>query len=308
MTIWPLVVWVPWIIPLTLFPQNTGKEHLVQALTLERQGQYAQAVGILQPIATSGNLSPSELDRIWTYIGYARQEQGNFQDAQRAYELAIQIARTLPNGSGDYPTALDNLADLDQARGDLRSASRLERSALHLFQEDGNRVGTAWALTHLSVLELTRRHEKNASRYLQRAAQEAQAAPQLGRDYYSSLASANAWLAELEGDSLTAIVEYRRSIALLTCSRCAQLGWQDVLLGKAYAENGQLAEASETMRLGLTILASTAGEEAPKYLAAKIAYEHVLDRTEQHSRSVGLKMSAQKEPSTLDSGSVQNMR
>jgi tetratricopeptide (TPR) repeat protein len=300
MNIWPLTLCVLLIIPLNVFPQSTVQEQLRLALRLEGQGQYARAISILEPIATSGKVSRSEIDRIWTYIGYARQEQGNFEGAQGAYEKAIQVARTLPKGTGDYAAALDNQADLDQARGDLRSASRLERRVLQLFQESGNHACAAWTFTHLAVIELTRRHEQSASRYLQRAAKEAQSAPQLGKDYYASLASANAWLAELEGDPLTAIVEYQRSIASPACSNCAPMGWQEVLLGKAYADSGQLSEAQKTMRLGLTILAGTAGEHTLKYLAAEIAYAQVLDETGQHSQSAALKMSAQRELTTLD--------
>ena len=295
-----LILCFLWIVPLSLCAQSTIPEQLQQALRLERQGQYAQAVSLLQPIAESGNLSSSETDRIWTQIGYAQQEQGNIEAARRAYEQAIQLARTLPASMGDYPTALDNLADLDQAGGDLRSASRLEHSALRLFQKSGDHAGTAWALTHLAVIDLTRKDDRGAQRELERAAKEAEGAADLGKDYYASQASAIAWLAELEGDPLTATAEYRRSIVLQSCSNCALTGWRYVLLGKAYAESGELALAQMTMRSGLTILASTAGEHAPKYLAAELAYARVLDKTGAHSQAAALKISAQKELNILD--------
>jgi tetratricopeptide (TPR) repeat protein len=208
----------------------------------------------------------------------------------------------MPSGDIDYATALDNLADLTQARGKLRSASRLEKKVLHLFLQNEDHVGAAWTYSHLAVIELTRKHSQNAERYLQRASEEARLGPQPGGDYDAAFYSARAWLSELEGNPLTAVSEYQRSVALQFCKDCLLTGWTCVLLGKAYSETGRLALALETMRHGLSILSSTDGQHTPRYVAAEGAYAQLLDESGGHSQADVLEMSIRGELSKLHDG------
>lgn len=285
-----------WIFSVALCAQNKTPEQIEEACNLEDSGNYDGALALLTPIITSGDASGPRLAQIWAYAGYAYQEKGAFGDAQHAYEQAARIASSMPSGKVDYATALDNLADFTQARGKLRPASRLEQKALHLFLQNKDHAGAAWAYLHLAVIELTRKHSRNAERYLQLASQESLQKPRPGGDYDAAFYSARAWLSELHGNSLTAISEYQQSIALQPCKDCVLSGWTYVLLGKTYSETGQLALALETMRHGLSILDNTSEQPTPRYLAAKSAYAQLLDELGGHGKATLLGMSIRTEP------------
>jgi hypothetical protein len=60
-------------------------------------------------------------------------------------------------------------------------------------------------------------------------------------------------------------------------------GWNYLLLGQSHAEAGQLTTALEEMRQGIAALDRMLGHQNPRYLAAEMAYSHVLDATGSHT-------------------------
>lgn len=296
------------VFPLALLAQSGSKEQIQHALLLEHKGQYAQALEIFRSLVGSNQIETLETGRIWTYIGYAYQEEGDFNNAQTSYERAMNISKNLPSDVAGYATAIDNLADLYRTTGKLKIASRLEQKSLHLFEKSKNHTGAAWAFLHLAVIELTRQHQGSAERYLNSASKQASLTHDLNKDYYASFYSEMGWLSELDQSYLMAIAAYQRSIMLQDCEGCMLTGWTQILLGKAYAENGQLPLASENMRKGLSILEHTVGQHSPKYLAAEIAYARILDQSGDHAQSIALQTAAQKELSSQNHEQCRNCR
>jgi tetratricopeptide (TPR) repeat protein len=276
----------------SIWGQSAVDEQIQGALLLEQKGQFPQALALLQPLASLQQLSAVQAGKIWTGLGYACQEEGDWARAGKSYEEAVRVLKEQPSGKADYATALDNLAGWYRATGDRGAAIKLERAALRLHQEADDHAGAAWTLVHLAVVELTRKRKSDAQQYLDAAEKEVSLTTSIGNDYRASLYSAEGWLAALEGNNLTAIFDYSQSLALQPCKDCMRAGWDYVILGKAYANDGQISAGLENMRKGLAILSDTVGQHSSMYLAAEIAYADVLDSEGEHAQSKELRNAA----------------
>jgi tetratricopeptide (TPR) repeat protein len=297
----------PWPVPYLLLAlcsclwgQNHPQERLQQANDFEQRGQFELAVETLRPLAASHQIGAADAGRMWILLGYAYQEQSDFTNARDCYLRAARIYRGQPSDKAGYAAVLDNLADSYRAAGNLRVALKFEKSSLEQFGEAGDHAGAAWAWMHLAVIELTRKHQFEAQRDLEKADEEEQLALNRSDDFIAALDSTKGWLAELEGNTSTAIINYTQSVAFRRCKSCMLTGWQYVLLGKAYADDGQVTAGLNNMRKGLTILGDTAGLHSRRYLAAQIAYAQVLDASGERAESAALKVAAERELHALD--------
>lgn len=286
--------------------QNTVDEEIQNAMLLAQNGQFRQALSVLQPLASLQGLSAIQTGKMWTVMGYAYQEVGDLARAGMFYEQAVRVWKERSSGAADYATALDNLADWYRAAGNRSAAFKLERTALRLHQQAEDHAGSAWTLIHLADLELARKRKSDAQRYLDAAEKEVLLAPNIGNNYLATLYSSKGWLAELEGNTLTAISYYSQSLALQPCKGCMLAGWDYVLLGKAYSNDGQLNAGLENMRKGLTILSDTVGQHSPTYLSAEIAYAEVLDSSGEHAESKTLENAARVELSSFSNAKPQS--
>jgi len=283
----------------SVWGQNTVDEEVHEAVALEQKGQVQQALVILQPLVVLRQLSAVEAGRVWTALGYGYQEEGDLAKAGKAYQQALRVLKEGPSNKTDCATALDNLADWYRTTGDQRAAIRMEKIALRLHQEDQDHAGAAWTLIHLANIELARKDKAAAQDYLDAAEKETLLTPKIDDRYLASLYSTKGWLAELEGNTLTAIFDYNQSLSFQPCQTCMLAGWDYVLLGKAYSSDGQLTAALENMRRGLAILGDTIGQHSSAYLAAEIAYAEALDSSGEHAESVKLKNAAKIEQSSF---------
>jgi hypothetical protein len=67
-----------------------------------------------------------------------------------------------------------------------------------------------------------------------------------------------------------------------------------MLLGRAYADSGDLRSAQANMQTGLTILDHALGQKNPKYFAAEMAYSRVLDQLGSHVEAAQISAAAEK--------------
>jgi tetratricopeptide (TPR) repeat protein len=283
-----------------LWCQNDARQQLQRANSLEQNGQFEQAVDILRPLALSRQLTAAETGRAKILLGFAYQEENDLANARNAYEQAVRLFRDEPSQKADYATALDNLANWFRVTGSLRAAKKLDKNALEQYEEAGDHAGAAWSSLHLAVLELTHKRQIDAELDLDKADNEAELVQNRDDGFFAALYSAKGWLAELKGQSRTAIFDYTQSIALRDCKTCVLTGWEYALLGRAYANDGQLSSGLSNLRKGLAILGDSPGPRSRRYLAAEMAYSQVLDEAGEHAESAAVKSSAENESIVLD--------
>jgi hypothetical protein len=137
---------------------------------------------------------------------------------------------------------------------------------------------------------------REAHKCIARSIAESQRATNITPDETAALTATEASIAELDGDPHTAISDYQHSLALWKQShedQHPQTGWLYVLLGGAYLQAGDTADARQTTSRGLTLLEASSGRQSPRFLAAELAYAKVLDASGAHDEASRLRNEAQ---------------
>ena len=279
------------------FGQLDPHAALHEALVLENRGSFEAAAKVARDAIDSRQLSGNELGRGYIILAVACQGAGDLASAQIAFDRALQVLENDRGHPEDYASALENYAGLYNELGRLDDAVPMWRKAFDLRQRIRDHTGTALSLTRLAQAALARNHIREGLRYLQRASNEANAAPDFTDDDKALVLETQGWLALAEHLAPAAIAAYQRALELVERSRGEQhwlAGWEHTLLGKAYAESGDFRNSLANMQIGITILDHALGENNPKYFAAELAYARVLDQFGLHAEAVRMRAAAEK--------------
>jgi hypothetical protein len=286
-----------WLLRTPTFGQPNPHMVLHHALVLENRGSFETAAKVAKAAIDSRQLSGNELGRGYIILAVACQGAGDLANAQIAFDHALQVLEHDREHPEDYASALENYAGFYSELGQLDLAAPMWRKAFHLRQRIGDHTGTALSLTRLAELALLRNRVREAHRYLHKAANEAEASPDLIDDDKAFFFETQGWLAMAEHHAPAALPAYQHALELVERSRGEQhwlAGWEHMLLGRAYAESGDLRSAMANMQTGLTILDHTLGQKNPKYFAAELAYSRVLDQFGLHSEAAQVRAAAEK--------------
>jgi len=275
-----------------LSAQANPQEPLHEAYVFEKQGQFDKAIAIAKERIDSGGVSGVELGRAWNVLGVVYTQQGRLMEARNAFERSLQIFGQEPRFVTDYAAALQNYGELYNDSGETAVAGKMWRRALDLLQQSGDHAGIARSLTYLAGLALAQNQIPNARKYLQSVAEEMKLTHDLSDDDLAFIYETQAWLARAEGHLSAAIAGYQRSLEL--CKRIYgdghwKTGWDYMLLGKAYAQSGDIEKGFVNMRDGLGIMEQALGRKNPRYFAAQIAYAAVLDQAGLRERAAQLR-------------------
>jgi tetratricopeptide (TPR) repeat protein len=286
-----------WLLRMPTFGQSNPQTVLHDALVLENRGSFETAAKVAKAAIDSRRLSGIELGRGYIILAIACQGAGDLANAQIAFEHALQVLEHDREHPEDYASALENYAAFYSELGQLDVAAPMWRKALRLRQRIEDHTGTALSLTRLAELALVRNRVREAHRYLQKASNEAKLAPDLIDDDMAFFFEAQGWLAFAEHHAPAAVAAYQNALGLVERSRGEQhwlAGWEHMLLGKAYAESGDLRRSLANMQTGLTILDHALGQKNPKYFAAELAYSRVLDQVGLHTEAAQMSATAEK--------------
>jgi|SRR5580692_7509387 tetratricopeptide (TPR) repeat protein len=280
----------------TLAQMNPDKL-LQDALVLENRGSFETAAKVAKAAIDSHQLSGVELGRGYIIFAVACHGAGDLTNARIAFEQALQVLEHDREHLGDYASALENYAGLYSELGQLDVAAPMWRKAFHLRQSTGDHAGTALSLTRLAEYALARNRVREAVLYLQKASDEAKASPAVIDDERAFIFETQGWLAIAEHHPRAAVEAYQHALELVERSRGRQhwlAGWEHMLLGKAFAESGDLSSALANMRTGLTILNHELGQRSPKCFAAELEYSRVLDQSGSHAEAAQMRAAAEK--------------
>ena len=287
-----------WLLRIPTFGQINPHTVLHEALELENRGSFEPAAKVAKAAIDSRQLTGNELGRGYIILAVACRGAGDFANAQISFEHALKVLEHDREHPEDYASALENYAGLYSELGQLDVAGPMWRKALALRQTIGDHRGTALSLTRLAELALARNRIREANQYLQKASNEVKVSTtDLMDDDKAFFFEIHGWLAIAEHHAPLAVVAYQYALELAERSRGGQhwlVGWEHMLLGRAYAESGDLGSALANMQTGLTILDLTLGQKNPKYFAAELAYSRVLDRFGSHAAATQIAKAAEK--------------
>lgn len=293
--LWTFLLPMPLTIVLSASAQTDLQQRLQAAAQLYWQSHFEEAVELAKPIVESRQLTETERGRGWTVLGSAYQHQGKFQEAMTAYENALRILEKRAEDAADYASTLSAFGTLFRDMGQFDAATQLELRALQVDQKINDHGGAAAACASLADLELGLKHTRKAQVWLDKAIQESKLSPSLDEDFYAFVASSQAWLAELTGNTRGAIAGYEKEIEYLThrySEQTLQVGWAYMLLGKAYHKDGNVNDALINMRKGCAILKQL-GPDNPRYLLAQVEYAEALRSAGMHAEAVQTKREAE---------------
>jgi tetratricopeptide (TPR) repeat protein len=292
--------WTPltlWLLLLPAFGQVNPHQALQDALVLENRGNFVSAAEVAKGAIDSGELRGNELGRGYIILAVSCQGAGDMRNAQAAFERSLQVLEHARQHPEDYASALENYAGFYIELGQLDVAAPMWQKALHLRQSIGDHPGSTLSLIHLAELALTRNQVREGHQYLQEASDEAKIATDLLDEDRALFLETQGWLAILEHHARAAVPDYQQALELLEHSRGGQhwlIGWEHMLLGRAYGETGDFGRALANMENGLTILDHALGRKNPKYFAAELAYSRVLDQVGLHSKAGQMRTAAEK--------------
>ena len=148
-----------------LWCQSNAENPLEEAKRLDQQGQFTKAIEEVLRIMNSRHLSDSQLSRAFVLLGYAYQEEGEFKQAQRAYERALPLLQKHQAPSDEYAEALESLADLYMKMGNAKAAVKLGRQALGIYERTSQHASVARACRNLAMWELSEGRRKDGSKF-----------------------------------------------------------------------------------------------------------------------------------------------
>src|ERR1700733_2317699 len=247
-----------WLLRIATFAQLNPQTVLHDALVLENRGSFETAAKVAKAAIDSRRLSGNALGRGYMILAVACQGAGDLANAQIPFDHAVQVLEHDRAHPEDYALALESYAGFYSELGQLDVAAPMWRKAFHLRQRIGDPTGTALSLTRMAELALARNRVGEAHQYLQKASDEAKASPDFTDDDKALFFETQGWLADTEHHVPAAVAAYQNALELVERSRGEQhwlVGWEHMLLGKAYAESGDFRSALANMQTGLTILA-----------------------------------------------------
>jgi len=134
---------------MTVWVQENLSKQLHQPFFLEEQGQFDKAIQILQPLVDSGAFTGSDLGKAWTLLGVAYKEQGQFEQAQHAYEQGLQIFERDTRYAANYASTLECFAALYRAMRQEQDAIKLGLKAAAIDTQPGDYAGVTRIYTDL---------------------------------------------------------------------------------------------------------------------------------------------------------------
>lgn len=290
-------VWIFLLIVAGVAPRIWGQEdvqrQLYQFALLERQGQFASALQGLQPLAGSSVLSRIDQGRAWTLLGYAYKETGQFQLAQAAFEKALNALQGDTQHLADLGNALDFFAAFYQTIGQPQAAGKMWSKALDIFQQEKDHRSMAKTYANLAAVALEQKHIRKAKTLFSRA--EAEMTSDLTDDDRAFISDIQGCIDDKTKHTPEAVDDYERALEFWKKGHGDEhpfTGWRYLLLGNAYAANGNLDQAVTTMHHGLTIMDRTAGSQNPRYLSGEIMYARILKKYGKRAEAAQLKAEA----------------
>ena len=274
--------------------QNSGLEYLSQLL---HQNQLPQLIQAANSLLENGKLTPTQQGLALTYRGHAYQRSGDPQNATESYEKALAVLERDGPHPAEYATALGALATLYADMGQMDTAKHVLLRSSDLLEKDGghhDQIAVIWG--DLATIAADKHSSREAHKCMQHALIELQSATNVSPDEKSVLATSEARIAEIDGQPVTAITDYRRALDLwkqVHGDQHPDTAWLYVLLGGAYLEAGDITSARQNMSQGINLLGAISGPQSLRYLNAELTYAKVLDAAGSHDEASKLRKQAQ---------------
>ena len=248
-------------------------------------GPYGVGIRAHEAVVERGNGD----GKAWFTQAVRCQDAARYDEAESAYRKAIALLK-----SGDHgilADALDHMGTMYVETGRFSKAEPLERRALTIRENLGNKSAIGTSYMHMAVLE-------SGKKDLGLAETDAEMAvsllvpvhPDEGHPGSATPEQQMSAMIDLslvrcaQGECTKAVPELQRALAIAHAHYTANsvpVGFLDFLLGYAEWKSGEAAPAAEAMKRGTEELGTQLGWGHPTYIAALRQYEAFLTQANQ---------------------------
>lgn len=269
---------------------------LVRLSDLSHHAQAPQVIRFANSLLANDNLTPACRGIVLTYVAQAYQETGDFQQATTSYEKALSVINRDGQHAKEYGTVLGAFATMYAEAGQVDAAKHVLLRSTRLLEQQGAHPELVMMWNDLATLAAEQHSRRDAHNYMARALTESQLIANAPPDMFCVLTTTQARIAQLDHDPTTAIHDYQSALTLWKQSHGDQDlkgAWLDVLLGGAYLQAGDIADARETTLRGLHILQTNPGPQSPRFMQAELAYSKILDASGESREASTLRKEAE---------------
>src|SRR5215469_1296489 len=263
---------------------------------LSRRGQLPEVIQAANSLLASNKLAPGDQGMVLIYLAYAYQQHGDFSQATANYEKALAVVNRDGRHSAEYAATLATLATVYANTGQVDTAKHVLLRSIGMFEKESDHEGAAMIWNDLATIAADQHSRGEAHKDMKHCIAESQMASSMTSGERAALATTEGRIAELDGDPHSAISDYQHALDLWKQTNLDQqqrIAWLDVLLGEAYLQAGDLANARETTKRGLDLLEATSGRQTLRYLSAQLAYSKILDASGAHEEASTMRKEAQ---------------
>jgi tetratricopeptide (TPR) repeat protein len=276
---------------------STAQSRLQQAKQLENQGQFAEAVSILEPMVEPKTATVNDGERgvAFNLLGPAYEGLGKYPNAIHCYESAIQLLRHLPSERAVYASALTNLGSLQIYTGQFQTAKDLLLKAQQLYAISDDHVGLTEVGIDFATLALGKGDVRAAKRYVADTTEEAEQAKDLSDNDQAAVYNVQGSLAMKLKDFAAAVRDYQRSIdawVRFSGPKYYYVALEYSLQADAYRELHEYAKASSDISSAFRLEEQTVGRNSRLYYATELASARLLKTTGKKAEAKRLKTDA----------------
>lgn len=280
----------------SLLNAQDPKSAPVSLADLARRGQLPQVIQAANSLLEKDKLAPAGQAEAFVFLGYAYQETGEFTRAVANYEKALAVLDREGQHPSEYAATLSALGLTYADIGQIDTAKRMLLRSVHLYEKENNHAGAAMTWNHLADIAAKSHSGREAHKDIARSLAESHLAGSMSPSQLAAITTTQGMIAELGGDPRSAILDYQHALDLWNQTHKDEQqkkAWLYVVLGRAYLQDGDIANARENTSRGLAILEATSGRQTPRYFAAQLIYSKVLDASGAHDEASTLREAAQ---------------
>jgi tetratricopeptide (TPR) repeat protein len=227
-------------------------------------------------------MSPLQMARLWASLASDYEDMMELQRSEDAYNHALKLLETTPEGRIDTTILLSNLGSLYVMKGDLATSARYRQRALDVSRTIGDPLTIARSEARLAEVHLGMRRYDDALREADEAYREMVLLNDSDKSEMVSILSVLVFAECDRGHCDNGLDHAHAALALARSAypgESLQVAQADLTLGYAEWKSGKKDGPDEEMREGIRIMKENEPPSHPFVLSALEQYRSYLQST-----------------------------
>jgi len=259
--------------------------------------------------AEAAHATDEQLGVAYWRLGIAYEGAAEWGRSEAALERSASLFRRVADGGSKLATALNSLAVVHIATGELRKSEKEELEALNLREKMGDRLQIATGWSTLAALSLKQHKYEKARDFAGKAVAEFAANPKADEtDKVAAEYALGMALCSLK-DCASAVPVLKQALDDARAHFPAQelpVSMGEFLLGYAHWKSGDVQGAGREMQAGVTDMNAELGWGHPTYVAVLGLYAKYLHETRNVEAANDVERQIRQAQVVVDAGALQS--